>query len=132
MDLPECRVQWRGWKEAGVVGDSEQERRAEAGLEAGASQCMKGALGKVRGCRLYPKSKGTQVERLQAGVAPSILVGLERSLWCSIEVSRRGQEWMLESHLGVHVKENGAPVWGGGRKKSIFVRCLGDSINRLR
>lgn len=42
-----------------MVGAVEQEERAEVGLEAGVSQCMKGPLSQVRDCTLSPKSKGT-------------------------------------------------------------------------
>lgn len=49
----------RKWVWWGVF---EQERRAEVGLEAGVSQCMKGTLSKVRDYRLYPESKRTQLK----------------------------------------------------------------------
>ena len=39
---------------------------------------------------------------------------------------------ILESQLGVHIKENSALVWDGGGKKWTFIRCLEDKINRLR
>ena len=77
----------------------------------------------MRDCRLYPKSKGTHLKDFrQEWLA---------QFWCSIEINRREQEWVLESQLGAHVKENGALVWDGGRKRWILIRCLGNSINRL-
>lgn len=44
------------------LGDGGQEQRAEVGQEAGVSQCMRGALGKVKDSRLYPKRKGTHLK----------------------------------------------------------------------
>lgn len=66
--------QWRGWNEAGVVGAVEQEKRAEVGLEACVRQRMKGALSKVRNLYVVSKEQGDTVERLQAGMALTILV----------------------------------------------------------
>lgn len=67
--------QWRGWNEVGVVGAVEQEERAEVGLEACVRQpTHEGGAKRSEELYVVSKEQGDIVERLQAGMALTILV----------------------------------------------------------